>query len=331
MANTPFLLNLLTKAVSYGDSLPNSNPMRRAFDWSRSYTGISVSNPITIPLSIPTGGSLLAFSGVRSTTVGGGTTFTVTLSPLGVSQYRFTASAGVLRTDRSLALHTASRNITVASLPNSSATWTLNAGTWAGVVAGDTLFIPGPVTGDAASPFNPLNQGYWQVLSNVGTVLTVSRFPGSVFSAASESVLAAAYTDAQVVAYSAAGVLPGDNVTLSAGFSLGTLATYSVMNVTSTFFEVISTLPLALDVAAVPGVSGIVFYTNAKSFILVEADQRVVVQLNGSSDATLPVIAPLVAGDPENVGYMMLMGPVYSLTVVNKSLSTANVLVLGAS
>ena len=330
---TPYNLNILSRAVAYGDTLPSSNPQRRAFDWTRQFQGIQVTNPKTYSVTLVQGGSQLVFDGTRSTTLDGTTQFTITLNSSIPSTYRFSFVGGTnpsLRTNRGLALFTAGRTVTVAALANQSATLTLSGGTWGSVVAGDTLYIPGPVTNDGTSPFNVLNQGYWVVLSNPGaTVITVARPVGTVFSAASEGPITLA-ADSNVQAYSAAGVQVGDMVNLSAGFSSGNFGTYQVSAVTTSWFEVTSTLPLALDVAAMPGATGLVFYSMAKSFIRIESDQPVVAQLNGSTSTTIPTINPLLAGDPEQPGWLELVGPVWSLTLLNKSQNQANCIVFSA-
>jgi hypothetical protein len=330
----PFQLNILNKSVAYSDTVPSNNPMLRAFDWSRNYNGLAVSNPQSYPYYIQPGQSQLVFSGTRTTTLASNTAFTVSQqNTTNYSIYRFTFVSGTnptLRTNRNLALLTGGYTVTVTQSNNQSATFTSSGGTpFSAVQVGDTLYLPGPVSYDGTSPFNTLNQGFWTVIQVSGGGLAVSaiRPVGTTYSGVAEGPITLT-SNSQVQAYSQTGVQTGDSVVISAGFSPGTNGTYIVGNVTTGWFEITSTIPLAYDVAATPGVAGMIFYSFAKRFIRVEADQTVVVQLNGSSSTTVPMIAPIVPGDPNNVGWFEIWGPVYSLTVLNTSLSSSNVFVL---
>jgi hypothetical protein len=157
--------------------------------------------------------------------------------------------------------------------------------------------------------------------------LSLSRLAGVAFEGASEVVTLTSST--QLRAYSAAGVQVGDSVSVSAGFAVATQKTYELVAVTDTFFEVLSSLPLPPETSVAPGAAGMIFYQNAKNFLYLEADQECIVRLNGSTDSTQRV-APVVAGDADRPGMYFKNGPTWSLTVVNASSTSLNLLVVGA-
>lgn len=321
--------NLLIKALAYGDTNPSNNPVRRFFDWATKVDDQSVSNPKSIPYVIPAGTSQAVFSGLRSTSIASNTSFTLTLSPLAANRYRFTNTAGtapVFRTNRGLT--PSGRTYTWALLANSTSSLTSSlTSDFASVVVGDILFVPGISTGDVATVFNSLNEGWWVVLANTGTVMQLARFTGETYSGAAEATVATSNT--QIVAFSAAGVQIGDYVDVSAGFSTPVLSAYRVVAVTPSWFEVLATASLPSLEVAIPGVAGMIFYSAAKKFLLIEADQEVVVQANGETTLTQRV-SPIVAGDSENVGFYVKWGTIWSLTVYNRSAVDANVLILTA-
>lgn len=322
-------LSILSKAVAFSDTnTTTSNPLRRNFDWTRSLS-LSVASPKGDQQDIPAGGSWTFFNNVRSTTVDGTTAFTVTTNPNDSARYRFSFVSGTnptLRTDRSLTLSGAA--VTVAIAANATATLTTGSGTFGSTAAGDTIFIPGVSTGDSAGPFNVLNEGYWVVLAVLSsTAIQVARPTGTAFQGTAE--VQTLTQNAQLQAFSAAGVQIGDQVAISAGFSPSTQKTFTVEAVTSKFFEVESSTAIPLETAIEPGAAGIQFYNGAKRFLRVEADQLCSIRLNGATNDLLQ-IQPSQAGDPDQMGWQELMGPVWSLVVVNKSSQTTTVNALSA-
>lgn len=323
-------LTITNRALAFHDLTPNSQPQLKAYDWAYTAKTLSVSDPKTYAGTIAAGGSALIFDGTRATTLDGTSAFSVALSPLDAgTRYRFTWTGGTnptLRTDRALTLST--QAVTVAVNADSTVNVTLGGGTFAGVVAGDTVFIPGLSTGDSATVFSEVNVGFWVVLAVVSsTNLQLARAPGNGFSATGETVTLA--SDAQLQAFSAAGVQPGDSVQISASFSPVTLRTYIVDEVTSTWFEVISTAPIATESGKLPGAAGLVFYTDGVRFLHVEADQDTVVQLDGDTGETLR-LSPIQAGDPKQAGWLEKFGASHKLVLVNKSSVPLNFIALSA-
>jgi len=321
-------LNTTFQIQAYADRPANSNPRLRAVDWRRDLAGQAVSNPKSESVQLVAGETRTLFNGTRSTTLDGTTAFTMSLSTLESGRYRFTKVAGTdpsLRTSRGLTLNTVA--VTAVALANGSLTMTVpGPAAFTGVVAGDIVFVPNTNTGDAVSPFSISNSGYWAVMAVLSPQsLSLARLPSASFEGVSEVVTLT--SNAQLRAYSAAGMQVGDSVAISAGFSTATQKTYDVVAVTDTFFEVRSSLPLPLESSVIPTAVGMVFYSSAKNFLYVEGDQEFVIRLNGSTDSTQRV-SPVSAG--EIPGAYFKNGPTWSLAVVNMSSTLLNLMVIGA-
>lgn len=318
-------LVVTSKSVAHSDSASNNDPRRKHFDWTRERK-LTVSNPKSNEEVIPAGGSFSFFNGTVTTAIDGTTAFTITKSLLGGGRYRFTHVAGtapVLRTNRGLGLN--GQNITVTDNGDGSATFSLGGGTWGTTVAGDTLWLPGPQTGDAATPLSVLNQGSWVVIATLSaTAIQCVRPTGTAFNVSGETVLLTSNT--QVQSFSAAGVQVGDKVDISLVFSPTTLRTYEIAEINPSWFEVISSLAIPLEVSKIPTAAGMIFYNDAKNWLAVEADQEVALRINGMTDDKLR-LSPAQAGVSDQTGWHEHLGPSWSLTVVNKSLQPATVIV----
>jgi hypothetical protein len=318
-------LNITTLVTAYSDPLSASAPLRKNFDWNRSTQALQVTNPISTSYTIPGSQSLTVFSTVEATGIDGTTAFAVTLSPLSVNIYRFTSTAGTspaFRTSRSI--NVATHAVTVIVNTNASATFNVAGGAYTGVVAGDIVFIPGLTTGDVAGAFNALNEGFWVVNGVLSsTSLNLVRPSGVTFTVYGQVVTPAA---GQFLAFSSAGVQTGDSVQITAGFALTTQSTFIVGNVTPLWFEVVSAVALPLETGILPTASGMLFYSAAKRWFRVEADQLTTVKVNGDTSSFNQVM-PIVAGDPAFVGWFDKWGPAFQLVLVNKSLVNCNVTV----
>lgn len=322
-------LNLSSNTLAYADVPATSNPSQKFVDWSmnRSY---QVSNPKSEPFTVDPGATLSLFSGIRATGIDNTTELQLTLSPLANTRYRFTwtgtGTTPGFRTGRTVAL--ATRSVTMTVNANLTLSMAAQAGDFAAVVVGDTLLIPDTSTGDPASPFNPINTGYWVVLSKDGTstTLQLTRPSGQGFVGITETVTVV--SNPQVLVYSAAGVQVGDKVNISGGFPASVQNTYQVVAVTATWFEITAMQPLPTGISAVPN-TGIKFYTGGKRYIRFVADQECYVQLNGDT-GTSNRISPWVAADPANAGTMEKCGPCWSASVTNLSTAPLNFLFISA-
>lgn len=322
-------LTFIYSALAFDDEEATSNPTQTPINWSKAMKNLEFEHPSTQEFPVDPGSTFTLFNGTRSTLIDGTTQFSIALSSLEPTRYRVTYTSGTLpgfRTDRALVVATISLALVVNA--NQSVTVTAGTGTpFSAIQVGDNIFIPGASTGDAASPFNALNEGYWTVLSAAGSVITISRFAGEVFSGFTETVVPS--LDIQFQAFSTAGVQVGDTVQISAGFATSAQHAYEVVAVNSKWFEFESTAPLGPQTGIVPTASGLSFYTSAKRFIAVECNQEAVLRFNGDT-SDFNRVDPTVPGDRNFPGLLIKFGPVWRLDVVNKSSAVAKVVVLSA-
>lgn len=297
------------------------------FDWKKAFSGIAVTNPQQARYSINPGATKTIFSGSVTTGIDGTTTFSLAKNTSLSSIYRLSRTAGTspaFKSDRALALDTFS--ITITNNNDGTVTFSTSGGSLAALSAGDTLFIPGLTTGDAAGPFNAQNEGEWQVLTTGLTSVVLGRV-GGAFSGYTETVTVTSNT--QVLGFSAAGVQIGSTLDIVSGFSATAFGTYEITQVTPDWIEIRSASALPAQTGVVPTATGLVVYDSLKSWIHVEADQSCVVRFNGdATDGNR--ITPMVLGGA-SVGYLQKLGAVYSMVVINKSAtSQLNLLVFTA-
>lgn len=309
----------------------------RYVDWTRQLSGLTVENPSSRQYKVEPGATLSVFNGSRSTSIDGTTTFSVTLNPLSTSRYRVTASAGTspaFRTPRALTLSGVA--ITITAVANGTLKLDLGAGVVAGdfaaIQAGDHIWIPGTTTGDSAGPFNSANEGLWSCLgvapsgAVANRAITLKRINTEDPSGASETVTPA--SNDQIIAFSATGVQVGDTAEFASPLWTTALRrSFAVDRVTPTWFEFLSTNPLPLDVGVLPTSTGLIFYSDAKRYLRIEADQEAAVQLNGDTDQ-LNRISPISPADPQQVGWMEKFGPTWKLDIVNRSDATMSINVI---
>lgn len=186
-----------------------------------------------------------------------------------------------------------------------------------GVVVGDQVTI--------GSNFNPLNQGTFQVIAVTATSFTVQNSAGGVNEG---PILLGSSFASQVSICSAAGIQIGDTLIISGGFSEASWGTYSITAVQAESVQFSSTSPLPAQGPITT--EAITIYSNAKSLVYIESDQPVDVILNGVdigqiepfeiSNAALPSL-PLTAVP----GIFMLKSTIWSLSITNNGLNTANI------
>jgi len=322
-------LTVISSAVAYNDDAASSNPTQLPINWRRTNVGVPVDVPETTPFRVVPLGTATLINGSRTTTIDGTTAFSVATSALESTRYRITATGGTapgFRTNRNLACNNIALTLTV----NSNLSMSVAAGTgtpFSAVQVGDVVFIPGTSTGDPASPFNPLNEGYWTVLSSGSALMTLARDPSVVFAGASQVVTPSGNSFIQ--AFSSDGVQVGDTVEIASGFAAPALHSYGVVAVNPLWVEFESTSPLGSQTGITPGASGLLFYTASKRWLRIEADQECVLRLNGDSGNSVR-LEPIIAGDRANVGWFEIFGSVWQLVVVNRSTGVLNVTMLAA-
>jgi len=322
------ILTHSTALAIYEDTDATNNPLEGLQEWRKSHSNITVSKPsVSKHTAIPQS-TLTVFNGTRSTSINGTSAFSLTLNTAAASVYRATNTAGTaaaFRTNRNVAV--AAVALTVAINNNATATFTAGVPTFGACQVGDVLFIKSVATGDTASPFNTDNTGLWTVLAASTTVLTVTRPPGSSFGGVAEAVTPAA--NSEFIVYSATGVQVGDSLDISAGFSSVTQKTFVLTAVTPSWVEFFSSEALPLEAGVLPTATGMIFYSAAKRWLRVEADQDCVLRLNGNSNNTLK-LSPRAAGSKSTVAWFDSWGTFWSLDVVNSS-KTSNLTLLVSS
>jgi hypothetical protein len=321
------------RVFAYNDTYISNNPLRKYVDWARNYMDLEVSNPKSNPYKIAARETVNVFSGLVSTSIGADTKFTLAISPVNTSHYRFTWTGvgvnPVFRTNRAIV----TTGKTYTWLANGNLTVTLTSSLtndFSAVAVGDWVYVPDTSLGDSiATPFDALNSGYWYVISkdSTNTILQIYRGDSVDFEAYSGAFAATGAAD--MVIYSASGVQIGNKVDVSAGFTANVQQLYTIAGVSPTWVEIVATGALPVTQTAVPGVSGMLFYNTSKNFILVEYDQECVIQING--DVTLVNrLAPWIPGDKEHTGQYMRTGPTWSMNIINKSIAELNVVVITA-
>jgi hypothetical protein len=216
--------------------------------------------------------------------------------------------------------------VTFSVNSNNSVAAVASSGIFANAVVGDTVFIPGPTTGDTATVFAVENEGFWTVIQkNSTTSVVLARPTGTSFSALAEAQVCT--SNSQLKIFSSDNVQVGDSIDIVDGFSSTIQDLYSVVAVTDTWVEVLSSQVLPTSETATPSDSGVRVYNYAQRFVYVETNQPVVVRPNGDTGDTNRV-TPWEAGDTSAVGHWVTTGPVFKLVVVNKSLANATVKVI---
>ena len=206
-----------------------------------------------------------------------------------------------------------------SQLTNTVAT-TLNT---TNVVVGDILYV-GPGAG-----FSQANQGYFTIIAKSANSLTIQNLN-------SAGQTAEILDPTQFIAYSNGGgvsnqVQVGDKVIISAGFSQATQGTYEITAIAPLFFEVAIAAPNGIPIESniIPTATGMVFYSAAKQFILIAAQQTCSVQVNGDTSNSI-MLQPTEPNNQERPALYLQQGTVYSLSVTNLSLETLSIIVASA-
>jgi len=320
-------LNLQVNSITYQDNKPSNNPSIRVFDIGYKMLGQPVNRPEAKDFSIAPGETKAIFSGTRTTAISGSTEFDMSQPDLTIPNlYRFTHSGGTapaFRVDRAPGIDNTSTFSVAVNGP--IATYTNTGGTainTSSMVAGDIVKI---VYG---SGFNPVNCGNFVLLSKTSTSISVYNLNG-----AAETAMIADATLFMV--YSNGGssnqIQIKDKVIISAGFSPASYGTYEIYDVTPEYFEILVGAPngLPIETGIIPGTSGLIFYSSAKRFLMIAAQQKCSAHVNSdTSDNT--VIEPVEVNNPERPGLYIKQGTAYALSIKNLSLETLNVIVATA-
>lgn len=316
-------VNLQVNLIAFDDVKPSNNPQIRAFDLLYKKTEVPASEPVSQSKVIPAGSTMSIFDGTRDTDIDGTTEFTSTRPDSTKNIYRFSHTGGTapaLRTDRAIGIDNTTEFTVTVNGP--IMTLTHSAGTapdFSNVIVGDILNIM-----SGAGPSSN-NQGMFTILSKTVDSISVSNL------SASAQVFVVLDADKLLVYSNGASdnkIQIGDKVIISAGFSSSVFGTYEITQVTPNWFEVLVGYPNGIPTEAdvIVGVNGLTFYSSAKKMILVAAQQRCSLRINGATDDRLELI-PEELDNPEKPALFITQGIVYNLSIKNLSVEPLQVLI----
>jgi hypothetical protein len=319
MATLKTLLFLQGYEGSPSAACSGSPPSRNFFKWTRENQS-SISSALSETFQIAPGESQTLFSGTVTLTQDGTTQYSLALAPFQSNIYQLTNTGGTVPTFRTLrSIGTDATTQVTTSVNGPILTYTFTGGTLptlTSVQPGDNVLI--------GNDFNQLNQGstgIWQIISTTSTSFSVVNPTGYV---EGPITLGSSFAN-QIRIFSAAGVQIGDTVVVSSGFSPVSWGSYQITLVTDAWlqFSFLGQLPSQSGI-----LTEVAVYSVSKSLIYTESDQNLTITLNGGSPG--PTIVPIVSNGLVFPGMFLLNGTVYSMSVTNNSINSANVTLLSA-
>lgn len=196
-----------------------------------------------------------------------------------------------------------------------------------GVNSGTAFNLTSVQVGDfvtIGSNFNPLNQGTFQIIALTSTSFTIENEIGVT---EGPIILGSGYAT-QVQIFSAAGVQINDTIVISGGFSKATWGSYLINAVfaNSLQFTYLGALPSESNILT----ESITIYSSAKQLVYMESDTSLDILINDIdigqvkpfviNNASMPQLPPQIIP-----GMFMLKSTIWTLSVTNNSLNSANV------
>lgn len=316
------IINLHVNCVAYNDTKTSNNPSIRIFDVAYKLPGKPASKPKAEDYTVAPGATMPIFSGVRSTSIDGTTEFSLTKPNANQEIYRLTHTGGTapafrdardLQIDNTTELTvTVNGPIAVISHTGGTALDTTD------VQIGDFLKLT------ALSGFSQSNRGTFTIIAKTASSLTIRNS-----NAANET---AVITASEVLAYSAGSNNKAqieDKIKISAGFSVSSYGTYEISDVTPSYieFRACESNGMALETGIIPGAAGLTIYHSAKKFILIAAQQKCSIELNGNTSESC-IVEPIEVNNPETPGLFMKHGLTYDLSVKNLSLEPLKIIIV---
>lgn len=302
--------------VVYDEDTLTNNPSKQYGNWKRGNYNIPVDKPAgPQELVIPAGGTVTPFSGVKTITHASAE-FTLSVNPVKPSTYRLSwtgvGTFSGFRTTRDIDFSGQEVTLTVNNNAIVELSSTVDV---SDAQVGDTVFIPGTMTGDSASPFSDPNVGYWVVSSVLSsTSLALTRPPCNTFNGLSETVTV--QNPEELAVYSSGPVVVGDQLEINSGFSPVTWGDKQITALSWNWVEFVSTTPLPLesDVSLAPDAFSI--FGSAKRWVRIETDSPIALKFNGSAESVLKVI-PRDAITGGLVGWFDSWGLFWELEIEN--------------
>ena len=307
--------NLLVHLDMFDDDVNTNSPSRSNVRWNRDMQGIDISDPKSTQITLAAGGTVTLFSGTESTSEDGTTTYDIALKSGSSNTYIISHNSGTAPAFKTARTSGADATTEVTVTKNAKLlTFTSTGGTAFdlvsnGVIVGDKVRI-----GDG---FNTVNRGEFTVLAVTATSFTIENETGTAESA----VTLGADFATNVNIYSAAGIMVGDKIDITAGFSPVTYGTYDITDVSHDYIEFYSTesLPTETGIAS----SSFLIYRDAKQFLYIESNKKIGITINGAS--TAQQLEPFTVGTVQKPGIFMTSSSVKSVTVENLSIETATI------
>jgi hypothetical protein len=310
-------MNLLIHLNAYRDTTDTNNPALNHVKWNRDLQALSVSEPTSKCVDLPSGQSLSLFSGTVSTSADGTTTWDIALAPNSSTKYRISHNGGTapaFRTSRNEG-HDATTQVTITKNAK-LLTFTSTGGTAFDLITG-SVQVGDEVRVGAA--FNSANQGKYKILSFTATSFTVENEIGQ---AEGPITLGASFAT-EINIFSQDGVQVGDKVDILSGFSSVTFGTYDIVDVSHDYIEIYSGESLPTEAGVSNSPDAFLIYRDAKQFLFIESDKKLDIKINGSTITN--EIIPMTAGTAKKPGFFMSSASIKSAEIINKDQSTATV------
>lgn len=315
------ILNVITQIIAYGDASVTDNPHQRSFDHTRRLQSLSIKNPRSDSVTVPSNSSYTVFDGIVSTGLLSGTTeLSLSLVSSETSLYVLeSTTASSFKTERSVS---GIVECVVFINNNVLGEFTFTGADLSSVQVGDLMRIKGQLTHESGPySFNPLNSGLWRVVSTSGSKVLATRLTGETFSGVNETVTDAS-TD--VIFYADDKVQKGHKIEITQGFSTVSQKIYEISDVTPTKIYLVSASPLPNESSITYTSGAIVIYRSSKKIVYLECDQDAIVRFNSdTSDSNK--LNPITPGNKDLPAFIHKYGDVYSCTIVNKSVNPMNI------
>lgn len=317
-------MNFLTANFSFlvfSDKAPTNNPLLKSVDWSRRIFDFLVKKPEFKTTVLPPNTTLSVFNTVRSHLMTPASSLNLSLLSPTESRYRLSVSGPAnFKTARAV---TGITSCVVSVNNNAMVNFDFAGANLSSVVSGDIMRIRSFSTYDSGPyAFNPNNGGLWKVLLVSGTTVQAVRLDTSVPISSVNETVAAAASDVQF--YANDNIQTGDTINISGTFASVSHGSYKILDVTPNSVDFLSVRPLPLETTNYVN-DTIYFYGDSKTFLYVESDRELIVQLN--SDNTFNnVIKPLMVNAPDEYpAIFFTTGYLYNIVFVNNSVHTVTV------
>lgn len=321
----PFTSN--TYILSWvGGTAPNFRTPRTVGSDATTEVNVALNGPVATFTSVP-----LTFASFNGQVAGMTTNILITAvtGGTGGNSVVLTGDGTSSITTLIAAWNTANPSNTIAltygdgtQIPSSGATITLTGGSAptqfnlisGGVQVGDYVRI-GDEFNSSLNVFSQNNWGEFQIIALTATSFSINN---GIAVAEGPITLGSDFAN-QIQIYSAQGVQIGDTLEITGGFSPVTQGSYSITDVAAEFLEFYSTniLPQESDILT----DDIAVYSLAKRFIYLEADQLTALTINGVAAGS---VKPFIIGTSVCPGVFVRTDTIFSISVLNNSLNTAN-------